>query len=69
MVRKRINPSANWDEGDEEVLIEFLKGSLGAAGDGANFKLTIWTAAAEHMVPFTTEGGVKTAKACKNKFS
>jgi hypothetical protein len=34
---KRSNPSANWDEGDEEVLIDFLQGSLSAAGDGINF--------------------------------
>jgi hypothetical protein len=66
---KRTTPSASWDEGDEEVLIEFLEGSLAVAGDGVNFKQTTWNALAEHMIPFTTRGGVKTAKACKNKFS
>jgi hypothetical protein len=39
------------------------------AGDGMNFKQATWNAAAEHMVPFTTQGGTKTANACKNKFS
>ena len=66
---KRTNPSANWDEGDEEVLIEFLQGSLSAAGDGINFKQATWNAVAEHMAPFTMQGGIKTANACKNKFS
>jgi hypothetical protein len=69
MVKKHINPSANWDEGDEEVLIAFLEGSIAVAGDGVNFKTVIWNAATEHMVPFTTQGGPQTAKAYKNKFS
>jgi len=66
---KRTNPCASWDEGDEKVLIEFLQGSLSMAGDGVNFKQAIWNAVAEHMIPFTTQGGTKTARACKNKFS
>jgi hypothetical protein len=66
---KRTSPSASWDEGDEEVLIDFLRGSLSAAGDGINFKQATWNAVAEHMAPFTTQGGVKSANACKNKFS
>jgi hypothetical protein len=69
MVGKRTNPSSSWDDGDEEVLIQFLQGSLAMAGDGMNFKQATWNAAAEHMVPFTTQGGMKTANACKNKFS
>jgi hypothetical protein len=67
IVKKCIDPSASWDEGNEEVLIQFLEGSLGAAGNGVNFKTAIWNATAKHMVPFTTQGGLKTAKACKNK--
>jgi hypothetical protein len=66
---KRATPSTSWDQGNEEVLIEFLESSLAAAGDGVNFKQATWNAAAEHMIPFTTKGGVKMAKACRNKFT
>jgi hypothetical protein len=66
---KRATQSASWDEGDEEILLEFLETSLPSAGDRVNFKQATWNAAAEHMIPFNTRGGVKTAKACKNKFS
>jgi hypothetical protein len=66
---KCTTQSASWDEGDEEILLEFLETSLPSAGDGVNFKQATWNATAEHMIPFNTRGGVKTAKACKNKFS
>ena len=69
MVGKCTSACASWDEGNAQVLIQFLQGSLAMAGDGINFKQATWNAVAEHMVPFTTEGGMKTAKVCKNKFT
>lgn len=69
LMAKRTNPSLSWDEGDEEVLIKFIQGSIAIAGDGINFKQATWNAVAAHMAPFTTQGGVKMANACKNKFS
>ena len=60
---------ALWTTTDEDELITFLVEHKAAAGDGGNFKKTTWTAASEHLKQFTMKGGVKTAEACKSKWS
>jgi hypothetical protein len=50
-------------------LISFLVARKAEAGDGFNFKNTIWKAAALHMVvAYTEKGDPKIASACKNKW-
>ena len=60
---------AQWTQVDKEELICFLIENKTAAGDGENFKKTMWTAAAAHMRQFTSKGGTKTADSCKNKWA
>lgn len=64
-----VMASAVWTEDDEDKLIAFLNSQKEKRGDGGNFKPSTWTAAAAHMQPITTKGGVKTADACKTKWA
>jgi hypothetical protein len=59
---------AIWTTEDEMALIDFLVERRAEAGDGANFKATIWGAAAQEMAKHMTKGGVKTPEACKTKW-
>jgi hypothetical protein len=63
--------AAFWTEDDEDGFVAFLGDEKiqGKRGDGGSFKPAVWTAAAEHMKQFTTKGGVKTADACKSKWT
>ena len=56
-------------EANETTLVEFLITHKAEAGDGLNFKPSVWTAAAEHMWPLTMKGGPKHAEKCKAKWS
>jgi hypothetical protein len=49
-------------------MISFLATNKVEAGDGFNFKDTTWSKVADHLRPMRTEGGVKTAKKCKEKW-
>jgi hypothetical protein len=60
----------SWLASDESALISFLVAHKAEAGDGFNFKNTIWKAAALHMMAYTEKGGPKIASACKkNKWA
>ena len=50
------------------ALIDFLIAHKSEAGDGLNFKASVWTAATAHMQPVTTKGGPKHADKCKAKW-
>ena len=52
----------------ETTFINFLIAHKAEAGDGLNFKPSVWTAAAEHMQLLTTKGGPKHAEKCKAKW-
>ena len=56
-----------WTQKDETALIKFLIPHKSGAGDGLNFKASVWTAAAAHMQPVTTKGGPKHADKYKAK--
>jgi hypothetical protein len=60
---------ASWLASDEAALIVFLVARKAEAGDGFNFKNTIWKATALHMVAYTEKGDPKIASACKNKWA
>jgi hypothetical protein len=61
--------AACWTAGDEVLLLNFLVDHASAAGDGGNFKMTTFTAAAAVVDSKRTKGGPKTAKACQNKWN
>lgn len=62
------NP-AHWTAEDEVVLIDFLLTHAAAAGDGGNFKMVTFNAAAPVVDAKRVKGGPKTAKACQNKYN
>jgi hypothetical protein len=57
-----------WTEGDETRLVQFLLDHQAEAGDGANFKASIWNAAADELSKHVTKGGPKTSGSCKSKW-
>lgn len=61
--------NVQWSSADETALIEFLAANLDKAGDGFNFKPSVWTAAANHMQPIMKKGGPKTSDKCKAKWT
>ena len=58
----------HWSAANETAFVDFLIAHKAEAGDGLNFKPSVWTAAAEHMRPLTTKGGPKHAEKCKAKW-
>jgi hypothetical protein len=57
-----------WTLEDESQLIHFLLDHKAEAGDGANFKTTIWNAAAEELSKHVSKGGPKTPGSCRSKW-
>jgi hypothetical protein len=57
-----------WTQEDETRLVNFLLDHQGEAGDGANFKTSLWNAAGEELSKRVTKGGPKTAASCKSKW-
>lgn len=57
-----------WTTEDETRLVHFLLDHRAEAGDGANFKMTVWNAAADELSKHITKGGPKTAASCKSKW-
>lgn len=57
-----------WTLEDESHLVHFLIDHKAEAGDGANFKTSLWNAAAEELSKHITKGGPKTAGSCKSKW-
>ncbi|KAN0141121.1 hypothetical protein V8E53_000877 [Lactarius tabidus] len=64
------NPTATqWTLSDEKLLVSFLHEHRAASGDGGNFKMTTFQSAAAVLEAERTTGGLKTAKACQNKWA
>lgn len=57
-----------WTTEDETRLVQFLLDHHAEAGDGANFKMSLWNAAGEELSKHVTKGGLKTGTACKGKW-
>jgi hypothetical protein len=62
-------PKAIWTTDDESALIAFLIEHKSKAGDGTNFKSSVWNAAVEEMAKYSTKGGPKSANSCKSKWT
>lgn len=63
-----VNNVVKWTTDNERVMIEYLIDNKAIAGDGLNFKDTVWNGVAAALEKQRTEGGVKTAKKCKEKW-
>ncbi|KIK05205.1 hypothetical protein K443DRAFT_55748, partial [Laccaria amethystina LaAM-08-1] len=66
--------NANWTPADKTAFFEFLHEHKAlevdaAAGNGNNFKVTTYEAAAAVLEAKRTKGGPKTAKSCSNKWN
>jgi hypothetical protein len=61
--------AASWTTQDKLDLLNFLAEHASAAGDGGNFKSTTFQAATAVLNQNPVKGGVKTWKACSNKYS
>ena len=57
-----------WSVDNEKTLIQYLIDKKAHAGDGKNFKDTIWNGVSALLETTRAEGGVKTAKKCKEKW-
>ena len=57
-----------WTLEDETCLVQFLLDHQAEAGDGANFKTSVWNTAGKEMSKHVTKGGPKTAASCKSKW-
>ena len=58
-----------WTEQDESILIKYLLDCRAEASDGANFKSLTWNGAAKQLQEHgSKKGGVKTARACRDKW-
>ena len=62
------NP-VHWTVEDEVVLINFLLLHTAAAGDGSNFKMVTFNAAAPVIDMKQAKGGPKAANSCQNKYN
>ena len=49
-------------------MLEHLVTNKATAGDGANFKPTVWTGAAQAVNSLRQSGGPKTKESCQSKF-
>ena len=57
-----------WTFEDETCLIRFLLDHRAEAGNGANFKTSLWNAAGDELSKHVIKGGPKTAASCKSKW-
>ena len=60
---------AQWMEPEFAALIDYLYDHRSEAGDGGNFKMSTFNAAAIYLAPLLTLGSKKTGKMCKTKWT
>jgi hypothetical protein len=68
-VKAEEHAKADWTPEDIEAFIDFLIEHKAEAGDGANFKPSVWSGSASEMAKHTTKGAQKSAAACKSKWA
>ncbi|KAJ6614725.1 hypothetical protein B0H10DRAFT_1724848, partial [Mycena sp. CBHHK59/15] len=59
----------SWTHPDNKALLTFLVEHQAEAGDGGNFKLKTFRAAAAVVNLIRTKGGVKSFKSCSGKYA
>ncbi|KAJ3793709.1 hypothetical protein GGU11DRAFT_663290, partial [Lentinula aff. detonsa] len=59
---------ASWTHGDLKHFLDFLADHCSEMGEGYSFKGKTFQAAADHLAPLTTVGGVKDKEACRTKW-
>src|ERR1700690_1259701 len=58
---------ADWNDAETTALLAYLTAHR-SEGEGTNFKMQTYNAAAEKTAPFWTNGPAKTGKMCKTKW-
>lgn len=61
--------TAQWSPAEEKALLEYLVDHVSEAGNGGNFKMTTFEAAAMHIAHLLERGAVKTKKMCHGKYN
>ncbi|KAG6882130.1 hypothetical protein C0992_012657, partial [Termitomyces sp. T32_za158] len=60
---------ASWDLADEKKLIEFFFEHRASAGDGGSFRRSFFQEISNILTSLCIKGGLKTVKACQNKWN
>jgi hypothetical protein len=60
---------AQWVLPEETSFIQYLVDNFSEAGDGGNFKMPTFEAAAMHIAPLHQRGAAKTGKMCQTKYT
>ncbi|KAJ7196953.1 hypothetical protein GGX14DRAFT_320748, partial [Mycena pura] len=60
--------NAAWTDQDVVALLDILIRNMASAGDGGNFKMSVFNSAAAELNKVITRGGRKTGKSCQNKY-
>jgi hypothetical protein len=61
-------PRASWTEVEVDALVNYMFDHRAEAGDGGNFKVSTYTAAAAHIAQFTTPPQMKSVKSLQGKW-
>lgn len=61
--------NVHWTLDNKTALLHFLIDHKAEAGDGLNFKASVWNAAAAHLNPLTTKSGPKNDEKYKSKWT
>ena len=60
--------NAAWTDQDVVALLDILIRNMASAGDGGNFKMSVFNSASAELNKVITRGGHKTGKSCQNKY-
>ena len=64
----RESENAVWNQQEIDYVMDYLRDHASEAGDGENFKDSVYQAAATYIAPYYKSGPVKLAKHVKNKY-
>ena len=63
-----VHENAVWNQQEIDYVMDYLRDHASEAGDGGNFKDSVYQAAATYIAPYYKSGPVKSAKHVKNKY-
>lgn len=68
LMSQQQQEKAYWNEDEIRNLIDYLYQQRSAVGEGGNFRMATYNAAAEHISSYHSQGPRKTGKMCKTKW-
>ena len=63
-----VHENAVWNQQEIDYVMDYLQDHASEAGNGGNFKDSVYQAAATYIAPYYKSGPVKLAKHVKNKY-